>query len=66
MYNRSLGRKRAYAVRNYLMRLGIKSSRLTVVSYGFERPLNPGHDEAAWAENRRAVPVLSSQHLTQN
>ena len=53
-YNINLGQKRADAVREYLFRLGVDPKRITTVSYGEERPIDPGHDEAAWAKNRRA------------
>jgi peptidoglycan-associated lipoprotein len=53
-YNINLGGRRASRVREYLARLGVDPGRMTTISYGKERPLNPGHDEAAWAMNRRA------------
>jgi peptidoglycan-associated lipoprotein len=53
-YNTNLGQKRAAAVREYLFRLGVDANRISTVSYGEERPIDPGHDEAAWARNRRA------------
>jgi peptidoglycan-associated lipoprotein len=58
-YNLALGQKRAESVKIFLERLGISSQRLNAVSYGKERPLDPGHNEAAWAKNRRVdiVPV---------
>jgi peptidoglycan-associated lipoprotein len=52
-YNLSLGERRAAAVRSYLTSLGIDGSRLVVISYGEERPADPGHSEEAWAKNRR-------------
>jgi peptidoglycan-associated lipoprotein len=52
-YNLALGEKRARAARDYLASLGIPSKRLTIISYGKERPLETGHNEAAWAQNRR-------------
>jgi peptidoglycan-associated lipoprotein len=57
-YNLALGEKRAKAAKDYLVALGINGSRITIVSYGKERPFDPGHDEAAWAKNRRAHFVL--------
>lgn len=57
-YNLALGEKRAKAAMDYLVALGINGSRITIVSYGKERPFDPGHDEAAWAKNRRAHFVL--------
>jgi peptidoglycan-associated lipoprotein len=53
-YNLALGNRRGAAVKTYLVNKGIDAGRLEVVSYGEERPLAPGHDEASWAENRRA------------
>ena len=53
-YNLALGEQRARAVRDYLSSLGVTATRLRVVSYGKERPLDPGSDEAAMARNRRA------------
>ena len=52
-YNLALGNRRAAAAKRYLESKGIDASRMDVVSYGEERPLNPGHDEAAYAQNRR-------------
>jgi len=57
-YNMALGDRRAHSVKKYLEGLGVQRSRLSTISYGEERPLDPGHDEAAWAKNRRAVFVL--------
>ena len=51
-YNLALGNRRAAAAKRYLESKGIDASRMDVVSYGEERPLNPGHDEAAYAQNR--------------
>lgn len=58
-YNLALGQKRAEAVKSFLEGLGIPSNKMTTVSYGEERPLDPEHNEAAWAKNRRVdiVPV---------
>ncbi len=53
-YNLALGQKRASVVRNYLIAAGINSSRIFTISYGKERPVDPGHNEEAWAKNRRA------------
>lgn len=52
-YNLALGERRAQASAQYLANLGISSDRLSTVSYGKERPLDPGHSEAAYAKNRR-------------
>lgn len=53
-YNLALGERRARAARDYLVRSGVDASRLSVISYGEERPVALGHDEASWAQNRRA------------
>jgi peptidoglycan-associated lipoprotein len=52
-YNLALGEQRARAARDYLASLGVGADRLRAVSLGKERPLDPGHDESAWAKNRR-------------
>ena len=52
-YNRGLGERRAQAARNYLLSLGVSPSRIQTVSFGQEMPADPGHDESAWAKNRR-------------
>ena len=52
-YNLALGEKRANAVRDYLIGLGVERSRLSTISFGKEKPADPGHDETAWAKNRR-------------
>ncbi len=52
-YNLALGEKRAKAARDYLVNMGIDPGRITIVSLGEEKPLDPGHDERAWAKNRR-------------
>lgn len=56
-YNLALGQKRAEAVRAFLEGMGIPSQRMATISYGEERPVDPGHNEAAWTKNRR-VDVL--------
>ncbi|GAB4320432.1 MAG: hypothetical protein Kow0074_10730 [Candidatus Zixiibacteriota bacterium] len=53
-YNLALGERRAKAARDYLIRLGIEADRLAIRSYGEERPVALGHNEEAWAQNRRA------------
>jgi len=53
-YNLALGERRAKAVRDYLVSLGISPSRMSIISYGESMPLDPGHNESAWAKNRRA------------
>ncbi len=60
-YNLALGEKRANAARRYLTSHGIAKKRVSVISYGKERPADSGHDETAWAKNRRAVPILLSR-----
>jgi peptidoglycan-associated lipoprotein len=60
-YNLALGERRAMAARTYLVSLGLSGDRLRTVSYGKEFPFDPGHDEAAWAKNRRAQFVLTSR-----
>ncbi len=52
-YNLALGERRAQAAARYLTDLGIAAERLSTISYGREKPADPGHDEAAWAKNRR-------------
>ena len=58
-YNLALGERRANAAKNYLVALGIDPSRILTISYGEERPVDPGNNEAAWAQNRRAVTVVN-------
>jgi peptidoglycan-associated lipoprotein len=57
-YNLALGEKRANAAKDYLVALGVNASRVSTVSYGKERPFDDGHDESAWAKNRRAHFVV--------
>ena len=57
-YNLALGERRAKAVLDYLVDLGVPASRLRKISYGEERPVDLGHDETAWAKNRRAEFTL--------
>lgn len=57
-YNLALGERRAEAAKKYLVSLGVKASRLKTISYGKSKPFDPGHDEAAWAKNRRAHFVV--------
>jgi peptidoglycan-associated lipoprotein len=52
-YNLALGERRAASAMSFLVDLGIPESRLTTISYGKEKPANPGHNETAWAANRR-------------
>ena len=58
-YNLALGERRATAVRNALVALGIPANRMKTISYGKERPAVLGDNEAAWAQNRRGVTVLN-------
>ena len=60
-YNMALGERRANAAKQYLTTAGISAGRLSTISYGEERPLDPGHTEAAWARNRRAHFVITGQ-----
>jgi peptidoglycan-associated lipoprotein len=57
-YNLALGDRRANAAKNYLQGRGIAASRMSVISWGKERPEALGSDESAWAQNRRAVTVM--------
>ncbi len=57
-YNLALGDRRAFSAKSFLVDLGIDDSRLMTVSYGEERPLDPGPTEEAWAKNRRAHFVI--------
>ncbi len=60
-YNLALGERRASNTKKYLVSLGISSDRISTISYGEERPLDPGHNEEAWAKNRRAHIVVLSK-----
>lgn len=60
-YNLALGERRAVAARAYLVSLGISADRLRTVSYGKEFPFDPGHDETAYAKNRRAHFVVTAK-----
>jgi peptidoglycan-associated lipoprotein len=60
-YNLSLGERRALAAKSYLVSLGVAADRLRTVSYGKEFPFDPGHDDAAWAKNRRAHFVITAK-----
>ncbi len=57
-YNRSLGERRALALREALSRAGIDSNRVRTISYGKDKPADSGHDEAAWNKNRRGEFIL--------
>ena len=58
-YNLALGEKRAQAVKNYLIGLGINPDRVSTISYGKERPAVVGSNDGAWAQNRRSVTVVN-------
>ena len=60
-YNLALGERRANSTKKYLVSLGIEPGRISTISYGEERPLDPGHSEEAWAKNRRAHFVILSK-----
>ncbi len=60
-YNMALGDRRARSTYNYITSLGVDGNRFSTVSYGEERPLDPGHNEAAWARNRRAQFVITAE-----
>ena len=57
-YNRSLGERRALSSRESLAQLGVDPMRITTITYGKDKPVDPGHDEAAWTKNRRDDFVL--------
>jgi peptidoglycan-associated lipoprotein len=58
-YNLALGDKRALAARDYMVEFGIAKDRISVISYGEEKPVDPRHNEEAWAKNRRARFVVT-------
>jgi peptidoglycan-associated lipoprotein len=60
-YNLALGERRANAAKDFLAKSGVNSESLSTVSYGKERPEVQGHDAEAWAQNRRAVTVVSTR-----
>ena len=59
-YNLALGERRATAAKNYLISNGIAPNRIKVISYGKEKPANPGSNALAWSQNRRAVTVKTN------
>jgi len=59
-YNLAIGERRANAVKDYLMTYGISSNRLSVISYGKERPVNSGSNPLAWSQNRRSVTIKAN------
>ena len=60
-YNRALGERRAQSARDELVRLGVDASRISTISYGKERPIEPLHNDDAWSKNRRCEFVILSQ-----
>ncbi len=60
-YNLALGERRSTSVKKYLLSLGIDSRRMETISYGEESPLDPRHNEAAWAKNRRAHFIITKK-----
>jgi peptidoglycan-associated lipoprotein len=60
-YNLALGERRANSAKQYLVHLGVAENRISTISYGRERPMDPGHSEASWAKNRRAHCVVVSR-----
>ena len=59
-YNLALGERRANAAKDYLMTYGISGNRISVISYGKERPVNAGSGSLAWSQNRRSVTVKAN------
>ena len=57
-YNLALGDRRANSAKNFLVNAGVNAARISVISYGKERPIATGSDEESWAQNRRAVSVV--------
>ncbi len=57
-YNRALGERRALAAREALAKRGVSPDRIRTISYGKDKPTDPGHDDAAWSKNRRADFIL--------
>ena len=60
-YNLALGERRARSVKDYLIALGVNDSRVSIISYGKEKPVAFGHDEGAWSKNRRANFVVTAK-----
>ncbi len=59
-YNLALGERRANSAKDYLMTYGVSGKRLSVISYGKERPVNPASSPLAWSQNRRSVTVKAN------
>jgi peptidoglycan-associated lipoprotein len=60
-YNIALGERRANSARKYLINAGVEAHRIFTISYGEEKPLDPGHNETAWAKNRRDHFLILSE-----
>lgn len=60
-YNMALGERRARSAQEYLISLGVSKGRITTVSYGEERPVDPGHDENAWSKNRNDQFIIANK-----
>ncbi len=60
-YNLALGERRAKSTMNYLVAQGVQASRITIISYGKERPVCPEHNEACWSQNRRSHFLTKAQ-----
>ena len=59
-YNRALGERRALSIREYLITLGVDAQLVDTISFGEDKPVDPGHDETAWAKNRRGEFIVLS------
>ena len=59
-YNLALGERRANAAKDYLMTYGVSGKRITVISYGKEKPVNPASSPLAWSQNRRSVTIKTN------
>ena len=64
-YNRSLGERRALAVREKLVSFGVEANLIDTVSFGEDKPVDPGHNESAWSQNRRGEIILLSPPTAQ-
>jgi peptidoglycan-associated lipoprotein len=60
-YNLALGERRATSAKNYLVSLGVAPARISTISYGEEKPIDPRHNEEAWAKNRRAHTLVTAK-----
>jgi peptidoglycan-associated lipoprotein len=60
-YNLALGERRANSAKKYLISLGMPADRISTISYGKEKPLDPSHNEEAWAKNRRDHFIILSK-----